>query len=106
MNEQRSLDEYDKEILESFQVEIAQEIAKGGSEDLRHIDVNYLGNEEVKAFGLLEQLNDGAITMEMFRDELNKYQGNVSGSEEKIKSINHYIAWLRNQAMSNLMREQ
>lgn len=92
MNEQRSPDKYDEKIIESFQVEIAQEIDKGGSEDLRHIDVDYLGNEEMKAFGLLKQLNDGAITMEMFKQEINKYQSSIDENNERGKSLNHYIA--------------
>jgi len=102
MNEMGRPSEYDEELIRSFQEEMAERIKQGGSEDLKYISPEELGGKELQAFGLLERLNDGAITMEMFRDELSRYQSYI----EENKNLNHYFAWLRNQAMRSLSEKQ
>ncbi len=106
MDETGMPDRYDEEIIESFQVEMAEKIKKGGSEDLKFIDVNQLGKNEMQAFGLLKGLNDRQITLKMFRDEISRYEGIVQMSEKRLISLTHYFAWLRNQAMKNLEKKQ
>lgn len=102
MSELERPSEFDEEIIENFQDEMLRIIDEGGSEDLKHIKVDDLGANEMRAFGLLKKLNDGGITMTMFRDRLSEYQNEV----EEDESLMHYFAWLRNQAMRSLSKEQ
>ncbi|RJO60937.1 hypothetical protein C4544_04170 [candidate division WS5 bacterium] len=102
MNEIGRPDEYDELMVQEFQREMAKRIEAGGSADLRHVNAGDLGENEMRAFGLLEKLNDGSVTLEMFRDELSEYEN--MGAD--VKSILHYFAWLRNQAMGSLSKRQ
>ncbi len=106
MNEIGMTDEYDEEMIESFQEEMAEKIHLGGSEDLKYIDAKQLGKNEMQAFGLLERLDDGQITLEMFRDEISRYEEIIQMKEERLESLIHYFAWLRNQAMKSLEKKQ
>lgn len=106
MGELREFNNYDEDIIESFQNEMLGKVELEENDDLSTVDVKNLGPEEMKAFGLVKRLNDGAITYDVFEDSFIKYRRTVEKNMKEIDSIYHYSEWLRKEALKSLKEKQ